>query len=93
MNIYAINVCTDTKNTDRYETVAVNKYPVIVVGTNSELVNYLRSEDMKKFIKELFRTQNLYDAGVFRIRIVDTQYYDVTQDELSVKDFVKLEYK
>ena len=44
MNIYAINICTDTKNTDRYDQVAVNKFPIIVIGTHEELVKYLMSE-------------------------------------------------
>ena len=30
MKTYAINLCTDTKNTDRYDKVAVNKFPMLI---------------------------------------------------------------
>lgn len=92
MNIYAINICTDTKNTDRYDKVAVNKYPIIVIGTHEELVKYLKSDEMRDFVKNLFRTQNLYDAAVFKVRSVDTRDYEVNSDDMIVKDFVGLEY-
>ena len=93
MNIYAINICTDTKNTDRYDQVAVNKFPIIVIGTHEELVKYLNSDDMKKFVKDLFRTQNLYDVAVFRIRSVDTRDYEVNSDEMLIKDFITIDYE
>lgn len=93
MNIYAINICTDTKNTDRYDQVAVNKFPIIVIGTHEELVKYLKSDDMKKFVKDLFRTQNLYDVAVFRIRSVDTRDYEVNSDEMLIKDFITIDYE
>lgn len=93
MNVYAINICTDTKNTDRYDKVAVNKYPIIVIGTHEELVKYLKSDEMRDFVKNLFRTQNLYDAAVFKVRSVNTRDYEVNSDDMIVKDFVGLEYK
>lgn len=92
MNIYAINVCTDTKNTDRYDKVAVNEYPVIVLGTRTELDNHLKSNEMKAFIKKLFRTQSLYDAGVFRIRCIDSYDWYIDEFELPIKDFVEIYY-
>lgn len=92
MYIYAINICTDTKITDRYDKVAVNEYPVIVIGTEVELVKYLRSLDMAAFIKDLFRTRNLYEAAVFRIRKVDSNDYWVHQFEYKVKDYVDVQY-
>ena len=92
MNIYAINVCTDTKNTDRYDKVAVNEYPVIVLGTRTELTNHLKSNEMKAFIKNLFRTQSLYDAGVFRIRCIDSCDWYIDEFELPIKDYVEIFY-
>ena len=92
MNIYAINVCTDTKNTDRYDKVAVNEYPVIVLGTRTELTNHLKSNEMKVFIKNLFRTQVLYDAGVFRIRCIDSYDWYIDEFELPIKDYVEIFY-
>lgn len=93
MNIYAINICTDTKNTDRYDKVAVNKYPIIAIGTHEELIKYLKSDEMHKFIQDLFRTKHLYEAAVFRVRSVDTRDYEVNSDEMLVKDFVHIDYK
>lgn len=68
MNIYAINVCTDTKTNDRYHKVAVNEYPIIIIGNDEDLRKYLSSEDTNKYIKGLFRTKQLYDVSVYRIR-------------------------
>ena len=31
MNVYAVNLTVDTKTTDIYDKVAVNKFPVIVL--------------------------------------------------------------
>ena len=92
MNIYAINICTDTKNTDRYDKVAVNKYPVIVLGTNTELEKYLRSNEMKVFVKDLFRTKQLYDAGVFKIRCVNSLDWEITEFEYPTNKWVELFY-
>lgn len=92
MNIYAINICTDTKNTDRYDKVAVNEYPVIVLGTRTELNNYLKSNEMKAFIKKLFRTQSLYDAGVFRIRCIESKDWYINEFEIPIKEFVEIYY-
>lgn len=91
--IYAINVCTITKHTDRYDKVAVNDYPVIIVCDEGELNEYLRSDDMKNFIISLFRTKKLYDAAVFRIRKISTTIpYDVEQLEVPVKEYVDVVY-
>ena len=51
MNIYAINVCTDTKTNDRYHKVAVNEYPIIIIGNDDDLRKHLSSEDTNKYIK------------------------------------------
>ena len=91
MHIYAINICTDTKNTDRYDKVAVNPYPIIVFGNEEELKKHLSSEHTKAYIKSLFRTKNLYDVGVFRIRWVDKEYF-VKEFERSIPEYCPIEY-
>ena len=34
MNTYVINICVDTKTTDIYDKVAVNKFPIIILAKN-----------------------------------------------------------
>ena len=91
MNIYAVNICTDTKNTDRYDKVAVNPYPIIVVGNENDLINHLSSECSKDYIKRLFRIKTLYDNGVFRIRCVDKDYY-VREFEWDIPKICEINY-
>lgn len=90
-DIYVINVCTDTKSTDRYDKVAVNPYPVIVIGDERDMMEKLISDETKSFVKDLLRTQQLYDGGVFRIRHIHKDY-SVDEFELSIPNTCKIEY-
>lgn len=89
MNIFAINICTDTKSTDRYNKVAVNPYPIIVISSLDNLKDKLSNDDTKQFIKNLFRTKPLYDSAVFRIRSVDDEGM-VDEFEWKVSDICEL---
>ena len=67
--IYAVNLTVDTKTTDIYDKVAVNKYPVIVIcNDENELRNKLSSNTTKEWIKHNIRTQHIYDTAYFCIR-------------------------
>lgn len=90
-DIYAINICTNTKNSDRYDKVAVNPYPIIVIGTQNTLKDVLSSEKTQFYIKNLFRVKSLYDSGVFRIRHIDKDKY-VDEFEWSIPEICEIEY-
>ena len=71
MKTYAINLVTSTKTTDIYDKVAVNKFPIIVrCKTESELKDMLNSEQSNNFVKNMLRTQNLFNEAQWCIRSI-----------------------
>lgn len=67
--IFAVNLTVDTKTTDLYDKVAVNKYPVIVIcDDEKELCEKLSSESTAKWIKENIRIKRIFDTAYFHIR-------------------------
>ena len=69
MKIYAINLTVDTKTTDLYDQVAINKYPIIVLCKDEqELWSKLSTEDTKTWIRQNVRTKRLFDSAYFHIR-------------------------
>lgn len=97
MKTYAINLCTDTKNTDRYDKVAVNKFPIIVRCEDfNELKYFLQKEDTINFVKELLKQKHLYETAVYYIREVDKGIKEVDkgikEDRWVVKDITPIQY-
>lgn len=83
MKTYAINLVTDTKNTDIYDKVALNKFPIIVTcKTESELKGILSSTESTNFVKKLVKNKRVYNASVWMIRSI---YENGTVRELSWK--------
>ena len=69
MKIYAVNLTVDTKTTDLYDQVAVNKYPIIVLcADDKELWTKLASQDTTNWIRANIRNQRLFDSAYFHIR-------------------------
>ena len=67
--IYVINVTVDTKTTDLYDQVAINKFPIIVICKDEdELREKLSNEEASNWIKQNVRTQRLFDSAYFYIR-------------------------
>lgn len=72
MKIYVINLCVDTKNTDRYDKVAVNKYPMIIKCNDiNELKEILSNKETSDFIKDNLKQKHLYETAVFYIREIN----------------------
>ena len=69
MKTYAINLTVDTKTTDLYDKVAVNKFPVIAVCKDEfTLWKKLCSPDTADWIRKNIRTKHLFDTAFFCIR-------------------------
>lgn len=69
MKLYAINLTVDTKTTDLYDQVAVNKYPIIAMCKDeNELWTKLSSQDTSNWIRQNVRTQRLFDSAYYHIR-------------------------
>lgn len=91
MIIYSINLCVSTKNTDRYDRVAVNKYPMIIKCNNiMELKEYLSNDDTSKFIKNLLKHKHLYEDAVFFIREINKN--DIKEFQWKTEDINKIDY-
>lgn len=69
MRIYAVNLTVDTKTTDLYDKVAINKFPIIVICNNEEeLWNKLSTEDTSNWVKQNVKTKRLFDTAYYHIR-------------------------
>lgn len=67
--IFAINLTVDTKTTDLYDQVAVNKYPIIVIcDDEKELWEKLSSSSTIAWVRKNVRTNKLFDSAYFYIR-------------------------
>lgn len=74
MSIYAVNITVDTKTTDIYDQVAVNKYPIIVLCKNKEeLWEKLSSPETCNWIRQNIRTQHLFDSAYYHIREIASE--------------------
>lgn len=65
---FVINICVPTAGTDRYPEVAINQYPVVVLGREYDLHNALRSDTVRDFIKHHILKKSLYKDAKFYIR-------------------------
>lgn len=91
MITYVINLCTDTKNTDRYDKVAVNKFPIIIrCNSEIELKDKLSNQTTSDFVKEHLKQKHLYESAVFYIRAVDKNNID--EFCWNVIDLTKIDY-
>lgn len=89
MKTYIINLVVDTKNTDIYDKVALNKFPIIVkCKTESELKEMLSQELAQKFIQEHIKSQRVFDSAEWFIRcIYDNDVREIVWkiSEISIK--------
>lgn len=95
LKIYAINLTVDTKTTDLYDQVAINKFPIIVICKDEhELWDKLSLEETALWIKQNVRTQRLFDSAYFYIRELAKGYGETLHRELcwKVNSLVKVTY-
>lgn len=71
MKTYAVNLVVDTKNTDIYDKVALNKFPIIIkCKTESELKDILSQELAQKFIQDHIKSQRVFDSAEWFVRCI-----------------------
>jgi hypothetical protein len=94
MNTYAINICVDTKTTDIYDKVAINKFPILILAKNeSNLIEMLKCDNIKDFIKNHVSKQ-LYENASYYIRFIK-QNENVKEENnliLRIRDYTVIEY-
>lgn len=92
MKTYAINLVTDTKHTDIYDKVALNKFPIIVrCKTESELRDLISNEDTTNYVKNTIKNKRVFDAAYWMIRSV-YQNGDVRELSWKVSDLISIDY-
>lgn len=67
LDIWTINVVTPTTGNDRYERVAINETPIVILGRESQVKKTLNKE-FKDFIKDRIVNQELWDQTVYCVR-------------------------
>lgn len=71
MKTYAINLVVDTKTTDIYDKVALNKFPIIIqCKTESKLKDILSNNETFEFVKQLIKSKRVYDSAEWKIRSI-----------------------
>ena len=94
MNTYVINICVDTKTTDIYDKVAVNKFPIIILAKNeTNLIEMLKGESVQEFVRSHI-SKHLYENAAYYIRFVEQN--KTTKEEnnliLRVRDYTTINY-
>ena len=91
MKTYAVNLTVDTKTTDIYDQVAVNKYPIIVLCKDEEeLWDKLSHTNTINWVKQNVRTKRLFDTAFFHIREIDGN--DIKDICWKVDSLINIEY-
>jgi hypothetical protein len=71
MKTYVVNLVVDTKNTDIYDKVALNKFPIIIkCKAEAELKDILSQELAQKFIQDHIKSQRVFDSAEWFVRCV-----------------------
>lgn len=85
MKTYAINLIVDTKNTDIYDKVALNKFPIVVYCKNeSELKQNLSEKpEIIDYVKQVIKSQRVFDTAEWNVRSI---YY--TENDMYVRELV-----
>lgn len=65
---FVINICVPTAGNDYYPEVAINQFPIVVLGRESNLHETLASNQVREFIKQHIRKYPLYQEAKFNIR-------------------------
>ena len=92
MKTYVLNLVVDAKNTDVYDKVSLNKYPIVAFfKSESELKDKLSSDETRDYIKSLIKSKRVYDTAEWMIRDI---YPNNTTQELiwDVSELVHIDY-
>lgn len=67
LETYAINIVVETKAGDFYKEVAINPSPIIIFGRESELRNLLGSDQVREWMHEHFRSEEMFNKAHYYI--------------------------
>jgi hypothetical protein len=87
--MFAVNICVATAGHDRYDKVAINKYPIVI--TSGELTEVLASNSIKTLISTVIKTRDVYNSAEFYVMAIDNDKL-VYKKEIPVRDLIALEF-
>ena len=71
MKTYVVNLVVDTKNTDIYDKVALNKFPIIIkCKTEAELKDILTQDIAQQFLQNNIKSQRVFDTAEWFVRCI-----------------------
>lgn len=69
---YTINLVVDTKVTDIYDKVALNKFPIVIFCDNEgELKEMLSSDDVQNYVKQYIKSPKIFNSAQWYIRSIN----------------------
>lgn len=92
--IYIININVNTKSTDIYDKVAINKFPIIInARDNQHLFEILNKPNICDYIKTHISEQ-LYENAAYYIRFIDSdgKLNEESNMILRLKDYTRVQY-
>lgn len=89
--IYTINLVVDTKVTDIYDKVALNKYPMVIFCNDiNELKDILSNTDTINYVKNYIKSKKIFDNAQWYIRSID--YDNIIEEVWNVSDLINIVY-
>lgn len=71
MKTYVVNLVVDTKNTDIYDKVALNKFPIIIkCKAEAELKDILTQDIAQQFLQNNIKSQRVFDTAEWFVRCI-----------------------
>ena len=68
MKIYVVNLVVNAKNTDIYDKVSLNKYPIVIkCNAEHELKKILNQDTAKQFLLDNIKSQKIYETAQWYI--------------------------
>jgi hypothetical protein len=89
--IYTINLVVDTKVTDIYDKVALNKYPMVIFCDDiNELKDILSNINTINYVKNYIKSKKIFDNAQWYIRSID--YDNIIEEVWNVSDLINIVY-
>lgn len=91
MEYHTLNICVKTASPkDYYTEVAINRFPIVVIGDREELEEILSSDQIREWVSHNIRNQDVYKTAKFCIRHFQEDG-TMESEEIEVPDKIKLD--
>ena len=87
--IRIVNIVTATRRGDAYDAVAINKYPIVMVGPTEELDELFKDDNFIQSVKSHLRNSTTYHHAKLYIRTL-TDNYELSETTVKLSDVISL---